>query len=199
MTVKIIYLNGAFEFMRDVNEIKKNEHSFIIVQRNGFKRELDQRLTLEVKFYQSIYMCTDSYHVEIESGDIISLSFNNSVYIGMVESVLTNDYISVILLERFWEMADRALIHTRIVKRVGGFCCIVVKKGELIPESLSLRVELLKEASEQYKTTSFKDLCIQRRKILQFANNEEYVWEKKRKKDINWTRISHYIVPTERK
>lgn len=51
MTVKIIYLNGAFEFMRDVKEIKKNECSFIIVQRNGYKRELDQRLTLEVKFY----------------------------------------------------------------------------------------------------------------------------------------------------
>lgn len=146
-------------------------------------------------------MCTDSYHVEIESGDIISLSFNNSVYIGMVESVLTNNYISVILLERFWEMADRALIHTRIVKRVGGFCCIVVKKGELIPESLSLRVELLKEASKQYKTTSARDLCIQRRKILCFSNNrmEEYVLEKKRKNDINWTRISHYIVPIERK
>lgn len=51
MTVKIIYLNGSFEFMHDVKEIKRNEHSFIIVQRNGFKRELDQRLTLEVKFY----------------------------------------------------------------------------------------------------------------------------------------------------
>lgn len=51
MTVKIIYLNGAFEYMRDVNEIKKNEHSYIIVQRNGFKRELDQRLTFEVTFY----------------------------------------------------------------------------------------------------------------------------------------------------
>lgn len=51
MTVKIIYLNGAFELMRDVNEIKRNEHSYIIIQRNGFKRELDQRLTLEVKFY----------------------------------------------------------------------------------------------------------------------------------------------------
>lgn len=51
MTVKIIYLNGSFEFMHDVKEIKRNEHSFIIVQRNGFKRELDQRLTLEVTFY----------------------------------------------------------------------------------------------------------------------------------------------------
>lgn len=51
MTVKIIYLNGSFEFMRDVKEIKRNEHSYIIVQRNDFKRELDQRLTLEVKFY----------------------------------------------------------------------------------------------------------------------------------------------------
>ena len=51
MTVKIIYLNGAFELMRDVKEIKKNECSYIIIQRNGFKRELDQRLTLEVKFW----------------------------------------------------------------------------------------------------------------------------------------------------
>lgn len=50
MTVKIIYLNGAFEFMHDVKEIKRNEHSFIIIQRNGYKRELDQRLTLEVKW-----------------------------------------------------------------------------------------------------------------------------------------------------
>lgn len=144
-------------------------------------------------------MCTDRYHVEIEPGDIISLSFNNSVYIGMVESVFagnafSND-ISVILLERFWEMADRVLIHTRLVRKTGCRCSIVVKKGEKIPELLSLKVELLKEALEQYKTTSFKDLCIQRRKILQFANNEEYIWEKKRKKDINWTRISHYIVP----
>lgn len=32
MTVKIIYLNGAFEFMRDVNEIKKNEHSHYTTQ-----------------------------------------------------------------------------------------------------------------------------------------------------------------------
>lgn len=87
MTVKIIYLNGAFEFMRDVKEIKKNECSFIIVQRNGYKRELDQRLTLEVKFYQDICMCTDNYHTEIESGDIVSLLFNNSVYIGMVENI----------------------------------------------------------------------------------------------------------------
>ena len=31
MTVKIIYLNGSFEFMHDVKEIKRNEHSFIIV------------------------------------------------------------------------------------------------------------------------------------------------------------------------
>ena len=47
-------------------------------------------------------MCTDRYHVKIESGDIISLSFNNSVYIGMVASVFagiafSND-ISVVLL-----------------------------------------------------------------------------------------------------
>lgn len=149
-------------------------------------------------------MCTDRYHVEIEPGDIISLSFNNSVYIGMVQSVFagnafSND-ISVVLLENFWEMKDIPSIeivkaYTRLVRKTGCYCSIVVKKGEKIPESLSLRVELLKEASEQYKTTSFKDLCIQRRKILQFANNQEYVWEKKRKKDINWTRISHYIVP----
>lgn len=153
-------------------------------------------------------MCTDRYHVEIEPGDIISLSFNNSVYIGMVESVFagnafSND-ISVVLLENFWEMKDIHSIeiikaHTRLIRKTGCCCSIVVKKGEEIPESLSLRVELLKEASKQYKTTSFKDLYIQRRKILQFANNEEYVWEKKRKKDINWTRISHYIVPIERK
>lgn len=146
-------------------------------------------------------MCLDNYFDVIEPGDIISLSFNNSVYIGMVESVFagnafSND-ISVILLERFWEMADRVLIHTRLVRKTGCRCSIVVKKGEKIPESLSLRVELLKEASEQYKTTSARDLCVQRREILCFSNNrmEEYIWEKKRKKDINWTRISHYIVP----
>ena len=107
-------------------------------------------------------MCTDRYYVEIESGDIISLSFNNSVYIGMVERVFagnafSND-ISVVLLENFWETKDIHSIeivkaHTRLVKKTGCFCSIVVKKGEKIPESLSLRVELLKEASEQYKTT----------------------------------------------
>lgn len=153
-------------------------------------------------------MCTDRYYVEIEPGDIISLSFNNSVYIGMVESVFagiafSND-ISVVLLENFWETKDIHSIeiikaHTRLIRKTGCCCSIVVKKGEKIPESLSLKVELLKEALEQYKTTSFKDLCIQRRKILQFANNEEYVWEKKRKKDINWARISHYAVPIKRK
>lgn len=116
-------------------------------------------------------MCTDRYHVEIESGDIISLSFNNSVYIGMVESVFagiafSND-ISVVLLENFWETKDIHSIeiikaHTRLIRKTGRRCSIVVKKGELIPESLSLKAELLKEALEQYKTTSFKDLCIQR-------------------------------------
>lgn len=143
-------------------------------------------------------MCTDNYHTEIESGDIVSLLFNNSVYIGMVENILADGYISVILLENFWDMTDIIRARTRIVKKSGCFCSIVVKKGDLIPESLSLKVELLKEASKQYKTTSFKDLCIQRRKILWFSNNEEYVWEKKRKKDINWTKISHYIVPVEK-
>ena len=153
-------------------------------------------------------MCLDNYFDVIEPGDIISLSFNNSVYIGMVESVFagnafSND-ISVVLLENFWETKDIHSIeiikaHTRLIRKTGCRCSIVVKKGEKIPKSLSLRVELLKEASEQYKATSFKDLCIQRRKILQFANNEEYVWEKKRKKDINWTRISHYIVPVKNK
>ena len=51
MTVKIIYLNGAFELMNDVKSITAQEGWFIITLRNEYVRKIDKRLKLEVSFY----------------------------------------------------------------------------------------------------------------------------------------------------
>ena len=51
MTVKIIYLNGAFELMKDVKSITAQESWFIITLRNEYVRKIDKRLKLEVSFY----------------------------------------------------------------------------------------------------------------------------------------------------
>lgn len=51
MTVKIMYLNGTFEFMKDVKSITTQEGWFVITLRNEFKRRIDKRLKLEVSFY----------------------------------------------------------------------------------------------------------------------------------------------------
>ena len=51
MTVKIIYLNGAFEFMKDVKSITTQEGLFIVTLRNEYVRKIDKRLKLEVSFY----------------------------------------------------------------------------------------------------------------------------------------------------
>jgi len=50
MTVKVVYLNGYFEFVRNVETICTNKMWFVLILRCGSIKKYDRRLNLEVSF-----------------------------------------------------------------------------------------------------------------------------------------------------
>lgn len=50
MTVKVVYLNGYFEFVRNVETICTNNMWFVLILRCGSIKKYDRRLNLEVSF-----------------------------------------------------------------------------------------------------------------------------------------------------
>lgn len=50
MTVKVVYLNGYFEFVRNVENICTNNMWFVLILKNGAVKKLDRRLKLEVSY-----------------------------------------------------------------------------------------------------------------------------------------------------
>ena len=50
MTVKVVYLNGYFEFVRNVENICTNNMWFVLILKNGTIKKLDRRLKLEVLY-----------------------------------------------------------------------------------------------------------------------------------------------------
>lgn len=50
MTVKVVYLNGYFEFVRNVENICTNNMWFVLILKNGTVKKLDRRLKLEVSY-----------------------------------------------------------------------------------------------------------------------------------------------------
>lgn len=53
MTVKVVYLNGYFEFVRNVENICTNNMWFVLILKNGVVKKLDRRLKLEVSYQGS--------------------------------------------------------------------------------------------------------------------------------------------------
>lgn len=54
MTVKVVYLNGYFEFVRNVENICTNNMWFVLILKNGAVKKLDRRLKLEVSYQEII-------------------------------------------------------------------------------------------------------------------------------------------------
>ena len=52
MTVKVVYLNGYFEFVRNVENICTNNMWFVLILKNGAVKKLDRRLKLEVSYQE---------------------------------------------------------------------------------------------------------------------------------------------------
>ena len=50
MTVKVVYLNGYFDFVRNVETICTNNMWFVLILKNGTIKKLDRRLRLEVSY-----------------------------------------------------------------------------------------------------------------------------------------------------
>lgn len=50
MTVKVVHLNGYFEFVRNVENICTNNMLFVLILKNGAVKKLDRRLKLEVSY-----------------------------------------------------------------------------------------------------------------------------------------------------
>jgi len=50
VTVKVMYLNGYFEFIRNVDTICTNNMWFVLILENGTVKKIDRRLKLEVVF-----------------------------------------------------------------------------------------------------------------------------------------------------
>ena len=50
MTVKVVYLNGCFEFIRNVENIYTDHIWFVLKLRGGAIKKYDRRLKLEVSF-----------------------------------------------------------------------------------------------------------------------------------------------------
>ena len=50
MTVKVVYLNGYFEFVRNVENICTNNMWFVLILKNGVVKKLDRCLKLEVSY-----------------------------------------------------------------------------------------------------------------------------------------------------
>lgn len=51
MSVKVLYLNGCWEYIYNVKSIKTDGHQFVIEVKNGSIRKYDARLKLEVSFH----------------------------------------------------------------------------------------------------------------------------------------------------
>lgn len=60
MTVKVVYLNGYFEFVRNVENICTNNMWFVLILKNGTIKKLDRRLKLEVSYQKVGEMKTSS-------------------------------------------------------------------------------------------------------------------------------------------
>lgn len=54
MTVKVVYLNGYFEFVRNVENICTNNMWFVLILKNGVVKKFDRRLKLEVSYQEII-------------------------------------------------------------------------------------------------------------------------------------------------
>ena len=52
MTVKIVYLNGCFEYIRNVRSIRYENYEYVLELENGRKVEYDERLKLEISRYE---------------------------------------------------------------------------------------------------------------------------------------------------
>lgn len=52
MTVKVVYLNGYFDFVRNVETICTNNMWFVLILKNGTVKKLDRRLKLEVSYQE---------------------------------------------------------------------------------------------------------------------------------------------------
>lgn len=52
MTVKVVHLNGYFEFVRNVENICTNNMWFVLILKNGTVKKLDRRLKLEVSYQE---------------------------------------------------------------------------------------------------------------------------------------------------
>lgn len=50
MTVKVVHLNGYFEFVRNVENICTNNMWFVLILKNGAVKKFDRRLKLEVSY-----------------------------------------------------------------------------------------------------------------------------------------------------
>lgn len=54
MTVKVVYLNGYFELVRNVENICTNNMWFVLILKNGVVKKFDRRLKLEVSYQEII-------------------------------------------------------------------------------------------------------------------------------------------------
>lgn len=52
VTVKVVYLNGYFEFVRNVENICTNNMWFVLILKSGTIKKLDRRLKLEVSYQE---------------------------------------------------------------------------------------------------------------------------------------------------
>lgn len=52
MTVKVVYLNGYFDFVRNVETICTNNMWFVLILKNGVVKKFDRRLKLEVSYQE---------------------------------------------------------------------------------------------------------------------------------------------------
>ena len=50
MTLKVVHLNGYFEFVRNVENICTSNMWFVLILKNGAVKKLDRRLKLEVSY-----------------------------------------------------------------------------------------------------------------------------------------------------
>lgn len=51
MTVKVIYLNGCWEYVRGVKSVSADGGYFLVELENGSTLEFDRRLKLEISYY----------------------------------------------------------------------------------------------------------------------------------------------------
>lgn len=51
MTVKVLYLNGCWEYVRGVKKVSADGEYFLVELENGSTLEFDCRLKLEISYY----------------------------------------------------------------------------------------------------------------------------------------------------